>query len=271
MALREYFGSKTKGRERITICLVLPVVLLLVTAAIYFLLREAKQPQRDSPSTDQVVVPVSSGPPLEPDVLLQKLGEAEGLEKRGAFEEAEAAFAAITKSNRENDRGWGGLGRCQLAGKKYREAAAALDQACRLNVVNAGHFAARGNACRALNDLKHAIRDFRDALSLAPGNAITANAILFVALEMNDSDLYERSMAKIRQENPAAEARWLMAAAAFEIRSGTGEGAVATFRRAAEILPEDQYRALAADRIFADKRSQDLIQKAAEPVPPVSP
>jgi tetratricopeptide (TPR) repeat protein len=271
MAARDFFKSKTKGGERITIFLVLPLVSIVTIAGIYFLLREARQPMSESAPADQVVTPVSSGTPLEPDVLLQKLGEAEAMEKRGAFEESAAAFAAITKSNRENDRGWGGLGRCQLARQKYREAAAALDQACRLNVVEARHFAARGNARRALNDLKHAIRDFRDALSLEPTNALTANAILFVALEMNDNDLYERSVTKIRQENPGAEARWIMASAASEIRSGTNDGAVAIFRRAAEILPGAQYQTLAADRIFADKRSQDLIQKAAEPIPPASP
>ncbi|MCX6972096.1 MAG: hypothetical protein NTV93_18370 [Verrucomicrobia bacterium] len=251
--------------------MVLPLVSIVTLAGVYFLIHEAKHPPRESAPADQIVTPVASEPPLEPDVLLQKLGEAEALEKDGAFEEAEAAFASITKSNRENDRGWGGLGRCQLARQKYREAAAALDQACRLNVVQARHFVARGHARRALNDLKHAIRDFRDALSLEPANALTANSILFVALEMNDTDLYERSVAKIRQENPGAEARWIMATAASEIRSGTNDGAVAIFRRAAEILPGDQYQTLAADRIFADKRSRDLIQKAAEPVPQASP
>ena len=271
MAVKDFFKSKTKGGERLTIFVVLPLVSIVTLAGIYFLLHEAKKPPRESSPADQIVTPVASEPPLEPDVLLRKLGEAEALEKRGAFEEAEAAFFAITKSNRENDRSWGGLGRCQLARQQYREAAAALDQACRLNVVSARHFAARGNARRALNDLKHAIRDFRDALSLEPANALTANSILFVALEMNDTDLYERSMAKIRQENPGAEARWIMASAASEIQSGTNDGAVATFRRAAEVLPGDQYQALAADRIFADKRSQALIQKAAEPVPQASP
>ena len=251
--------------------MVLPLVSILTLAGIYFLLHESKQPLRESVPVDQVIVPVSSEPPLEPDVLLQTLGEAEALEKQGSFEEAEAAFATITKSNRENDRAWGGLGRCQFAGKKYREAVAALDQACRLNVVQARHFAARGASRRALNDLKHAIRDFRDALSLAPADVLTSNTVLFVALEMNDADLFERTLAKMRQENPGAEARWIMAAAVSEIRTGTNAGAVTAFKNAAKILPADQFQALVADRIFSDKRSQDLIQKASEADPTPSP
>lgn len=144
MPALDFFRSKTKGRERITVFLVLPLVSILTLAFICFLLHEANPPQRESSPADQIVVPVSSGAPLEPDVLLQKLGEAEALEKPGALEQAEAAFATISKSNRENDRGWGGLGRCLLAGNIYREAVAALDQACRLNVVQARHFASQG-------------------------------------------------------------------------------------------------------------------------------
>jgi tetratricopeptide (TPR) repeat protein len=271
MAAPGFFKSKTKGGERITLFVVLPLVSVVTLAIIYFLLREANQPRRESAPPDQVVMTVSSEARLEPDVLLQKLVEAEDLEKQGAWEEARAAFATITNSNRENDRGWGGLGRCLLAEQKYREAAAALDHACRLNVVQPRHFAARGAARRALNDLKRAIRDFRDALSLDPGNALTANAVLFVTLEMNDADLFERTMSKLRQANPGGQARWIMAVAASEMRNGTNESAVAAFKNASEILPPDQYQALAGDRIFSDKRSQDLIHKASEPDPPASP
>jgi len=119
-----------------------------------------------------------------------------------------------------------------------------------------------------MNDLKHAIRDYRDALTLAPRNAQTSNTVLFVALEIGDVDLFERTLAKIRQANPGAEADWILALAASEIRTGTNDAAVALFKKAAEILPGAQYQALISDRIFADKRSQDLIQAAARNVSP---
>lgn len=269
MAIQDFFGSKTKRDERIILFLVLPLLAAITLACVYLLLHESKKAAREASSPDLSPVRSAEGQPrLEPAVLLQKLEEAENLENRGDFAGAKSIFASITGTNPESDRGWGGYGRSLLADKKYREAAAALDQACRLNVVQASHFAARGAALRAMNDLKHAIRDYRDALTLAPRNAQTSNTVLFVALEIGDVDLFERTLAKIRQANPGAEADWILALAASEIRTGTNDAAVALFKKAAEILPGAQYQALISDRIFADKRSQDLIQAAARNVSP---
>ena len=280
MALQTFYGSKTKGGERITIFVELPLVSALTLACIWVLVREANKPApREAVPTS--LIPVSHAaaqPALEPAALLQKLAEAEALEKRGAFSAAEPAFAAVTLSNPESDRGWGGLGRSHLAAKKYREAAAALDQACRLNFMEARHFAARGDARRAMDDLKGAIRDYRDALSLNPGNVRTSNILLFIALETKvkrgdayDTGLFDRDLEKVRQPNPGAEGGWVMALAVSEIRAGNTNEAAELLKKASQILPQEQYQALLSDRIFADKRSQDLIRKATEPATPVSP
>ena len=269
MTLRTFFGCKMKGGERVLLFLVLPVVAALTAAVIYFLVHEAKKVPRDAESASSGPVrPTEVRSRLEPQVLLQKLQEAEGLEKLGDFAAAEPAFLAITGTNPESDRGWGGLGRTLVAGKKYREASSALDMACRLTVVEPRHFAARGAARRAMNDLKHAIRDYRDALSLDPGNIQTSNILLFVALEIGTADLFEQTLAKVRQDNPGAEARWLMAVAVSEMRSGNSDAAVEILNKAPEILSPEQYRTLLSDRIFADKRSQDLIGKLGKTVSP---
>jgi len=273
MPLKKSFGSKTKRDDRITLFVVLPLVSALTLACIWFLFHEASMPAPNEavPASPLPVPQTKAQPALEPAALLKKLAEAEALENGRAFGTAESAFAAITISNPESDRGWGGLGRSLLAGKKYREAAAALDQACRLNLLEAKHFAARGAARRAMNDLKHAIRDYRDALSLDPGNILTSNELLFVAIETNDTNLFERTMENVRRSNPGAESRWIMSLAVSEMRSGNSKEAVEILKKASGRLPPDQYQALLADRIFADKRSQDLIRKAAEPAPTVSP
>lgn len=249
--------------------LVLPLAAAVTAAVTFFLVHEAKKaPREPVASAPAAARPSSAHPPLEPAVLLQKLAGAEDLESRGDAAGAEAAFAAITETNPESDRGWGGYGRALLAERKFREAVAALDRACRLNVVQPRHFAARGAALRELNDLKHAIRDYRDAFALDQRNVRLSNAVLFIALEIGDADLFERARDKIRQDNPGAEARWIMALAASEIRTGTNETATAVFKRAIEVLPAADYQALAADRIFADKRSRNLIQAASETAPP---
>jgi tetratricopeptide (TPR) repeat protein len=269
MALRTFFGCRIKGGERVLLFLVLPVVAVVTAGVIYFLVHEAKEVPREAESAiSGPVRPTEVRPRLEPQVLLQKLKEAEGLEKLGDFAAAEPAFAAITETNPESDRAWGGLGRTLVAGKKYQEASAALDQACRLNLVEPRHFAARGAARRAMNDLKHAIRDYRDALSLDPKNIENSNILLFVALEIGTADLFERTLAKVRQDNPGAEARWVMAVAVSEMRAGNSDAAVEILNKAPEILSPDQYRTLLSDRIFTDKRSQDVIAKLGKTVSP---
>jgi len=271
MAIRKFFGSKIKGGERITLFLVLPVLSILTIVSIWLLVRETTNtpPPREAVPTNLTSMSHRTAEAaLEPAVLLKKLGEAEALERQESIDAAGAAFAAITMSNPESDRAWGGLGRTLIASKKYRDATAALDQACRLNLVGARHFAARGAARREMNDLKHAIRDYRDALSLEPGNAVTSNSLLFVALEMGGSALFDRDLSRIQQENPGAEARWIMASAVMEMRSGNSKEAVDILNKASKTLPRDQYRTLLSDRIFADKHSQDLIRTLDNGVSP---
>lgn len=261
MPLQDMFGTKTKRGERITVLVILPLLSIATLACTWILVREAtKPPPRDAVPAIQFPLPhTTAQTALEPPVLLRKLAEAEELEAHGSFEAAEAAFAAITMTNPESDRGWGGLGRTMIAGKKYREAVAALDQAIRQNLLSARHFAARGAARRELNDLKHAIRDYRDAWSLDPGNVLASNALLFVALEMRDPNLFDRTLEKIREPNPGFEAGWVMALAVSEMRAGNSQEAVEILKKASKILPPAQYQELLSDRIFADKRSQDLI------------
>ena len=275
MLMENFFGSKTKRGERITVFLILPLLTIATLACTWILVREAtKPPPREAAPAIQFPRPdTATQPALEPAVLLRKLAEAEALEKEGASDAAEAAFAAITMTNPESDRGWGGLGRAMIVHKKYREAVAALDQAIRLNLISARHFAARGAARRELNDLKHAIRDYRDALTLEPGNILTSNTLLFVALEMrdtktSDTNLFDRTLEKVRQPNPGSEAAWMMALAVSEMRAGNTQDAVDILKKASQTLSGDQYKELISDRIFADKRGQDLIAAAGRAVAP---
>lgn len=264
MSMREFFGSKTKGQERVFLFLILPPLSILVLVGTLFLLRSSMSQPPEKVASSESASPVSARPLLEPGALLERLEAAEALEKGGKIAEAEAIFSELTASNPESDRAWGGLGRTLLAEKKYRESASALEFACRLNVVEPRHFAARGAARRQLNDLKRAIRDYRDALGLQPDNVIFANTVLFIALELNDTGLLERSIAKFRRENPAAESQWILGQAASEMRFGTSASARPLFKRAQEILSPDLYQTLITDRIFADKRTQDVISSLKE-------
>ena len=119
-----------------------------------------------------------------------------------------------------------------------------------------------------MNDLKHAIRDFRDALSLDPSNVQTSNTILFLVLEIGDASLFDRTLVKIRQADPETETKWILALAASQMRTGTNEEALALLKKAREILPPAQYQKLLADRIFSGERSQNLIQTANQGVSP---
>lgn len=267
---RTIFGSKRKkGAERLIVLLVLPLLSILTIAIVFLLLHEGKKVPHETVSAENPTQrPTEPQPSLEPAALLQKLAEAEALEEHGDFAAAETAFAELTISNQESDRAWGGLGRSLLATKQYQQAVLALDHACRLNVVEARHFAARGDARRAMNDLKHAIRDFRDALSLDPSNVQTSNTILFLVLEIGDASLFDRTLVKIRQADPETETKWILALAASQMRTGTNEEALALLKKAREILPPAQYQKLLADRIFSGERSQNLIQTANQGVSP---
>ncbi len=206
--------------------------------------------------------------PLEPGVLIQKLEAAEALEKKGDFDQAEEVFTSITKTNPENDRAWGGLGRSFIATGRYQEAVNALDRACRLQVIDARNFAARGTARRALNDLKGAFRDFSDAQRLNPGDVRSSIELLFLAVELEDYGLFDRTMIKLRASAPASQTAWIVAEAAKAMRTGDNHDARLLLKKASEILPPEQYEAFLSDRIFADKRSKDLIATLGSVVSP---
>lgn len=260
MDLRDFFGCKVMGRERIFLFLILPPLLLLTAAIIYSLFRsENAHSRRESGNSDQTPASRVSRNLLEPRVLIQMLEDAEVLEKANHFPEAASAFRAITETNPESDRAWGGLGRSSLAMKKYQDAESALDRACQINVIEVKHFLARGAARRALNSLRAAFMDFSDAQRLNPENTLISNTLLFTAVELGDSDLFDRTMEKIRQTSPDSQAASIFGQAAREMRRGNSEDAGLLLKRASEIFPPEQYRLFLSDRIFSDKHSQDLL------------
>lgn len=260
MGLRDFFGCKVMGRERIFLFLILPPLLLLTAAVIFSLFRnETPQHHGEFGNPAPSFVSSKSKVMLEPDVLIDRLENAETLEKEGNFAKAAPLFQTITDTNPESDRAWGGLGRALLAMQKYREAEAALDRACRINVIEAKHLAARGAARRAMNSLKNAFWDFSDAQRLNPADIQISNTLLFVAIELGDYGLYDRTVEKIRQTSPDSQAKTIFGAAAREMRTGTSNDAGLLLKKASELFPQEQYRAFLSDRIFTDKRSKEFL------------
>ncbi len=249
------------GKERIFLFLVFPSLLLPTAVGIFFLFRNNVAP----PSTPSLPVLQSSQsqpskPPLDPVLLIQRLECAESLEQEGHFDEAAILFAAITDSNPENDRAWGGLGRALFAQKDPAGALAALSQACRLNVTGEKHFAARGFVRRTMNDLKGAFQDLNDAFRLRPHDERVSHELLFTTIEMGDHVLFERTLAKVRTLQNS-QAGWILAAAAMEMKSGDAGNVTALLKQASEILSPEQYNAFLSDRIFSDQRSRDFIAR----------
>lgn len=253
MAKAIFSGSKLRRKERVYLFFILPSLLLLTLCGIVFLFRADLVNDPHSSENSGGIPSVKAGlPPLDPMILLRRLEEGDALERKQCFEEAAAAFSAITKSNPENDRAWGGLGKALLAWKNYRQAAEALDHACCLNVIEPRYFGDRGIARRAMKDLKGAFRDFYDAWRLKPGDLHNSNNLLFVALEMSDYELFDRTMAKVRTVNSDSRVGWIAAAAAKEMRLGNTELGNQLLKTASELLSPQDYNTLLSDRIFAD-------------------
>lgn len=245
------------GRERIFLFLVFPSLLLPTAAGIFFLLRNEVAPSPSLPVPQSSPSSLSK-PPLDPVSLIHRLERAESLEQKGHFDEAAVLFSAITTSNPENDRAWGGLGRSLLAQKDFSGALEALNRACRLNVTEGRHFAARGFLRRTTNDLKGAFQDLSDAFRLQPHNERVSHELLFTTIEMGNYVLFERTLAKVRTLQNS-QTGWIMATAAMEMKSGDAANVTALLKQASEILSPEQYSAFLADRIFSDKRSRDFI------------
>lgn len=266
--LRGFFGDRVFGKERIFLFLVLPPLLLGTTALIYAQLKPCVQ--LASRSAEFEPAATVRTPALIPVDLMRSLDQAEAMEKQAtasaspeAIESACMAFEKIAASNPENDRAWGGLGRCLNAQQKYAEALRALDRACRLNIVEARHFGARGTARRAQGNLRGALADYGDSLRLKPGSPMVSNLILLLSLQMGDEGLYSQklnSIAKSLTEPP--DATWAIAAVASEMRAGNFERAATLLKQAEAIMPEDQIQSLLKDPVFSDRRGQDFLDKA---------
>jgi len=266
--LRGFFGDRVFGKERIFLFLVLPP-LLLGTAALIYAQLKPRMPSAARPAQFEPAAAVRT-PALIPVDLMRSLDEAEAMEKQSmasgspeAIQSACAAFEKIAASNPESDRAWGGLGRCLNAQQKYAEALHALDHACRLNIVEARHFGARGTARRAQGNLRGALADYGDSLRLKSGDPMISNLILLLSLQMGDEGLYSQKLntiAKSLTEPP--DATWAIAAVASEMRAGNFELAAALLKQAEGIMPEDQIRSLLKDPVFSDRRGQDFLDKA---------
>lgn len=264
-----FYGCKVRGSERIFLTFVVTPLVALTAAGIFHLFRNDPVQRNDmADNASQAPGSREMRLPLDPSVLIRKVEEAEALEKTGDFEKSQAAFVAITGTNPENDRAWGGLGRSLLAMGRYQEAAAALDRACHLQVIEARHFAARGAARRAMNDLKGSFQDLNDAQRLNPRDVRSSITLLFIAIELEDYDLFDRTMVRLRATSPASQSGWIVAEAAKEMRIGENHDARLLLQKASETLPPEEYESFLADRIFANKRCKDLI---ASLEPGVSP
>lgn len=263
--LRGFFGDKVFGNERIFLFLVLPPLLLATIGLVYLQVKPLSRPAVRATEIELAVR--VRAPALPPAELRRNLDEAEAMEKQAetgpeAVKSACAAFEKITASNPESDRAWGGLGRCLNAQRKYAEALHALDHACRLNIVEARHFSARGTARRALGNLRGALADYGDSLRLKPGEPMVCNLILLLALQMGDGGLYSQKLngiAKSLTEPP--DATWVIAAVASEMRAGNFELAAALLKQAEGIIPENQIRTLLKDPVFSDRRGRDFLDK----------
>ncbi|TSA33412.1 MAG: hypothetical protein D4R65_07910 [Verrucomicrobiaceae bacterium] len=265
--LRGFFGDRVFGKERIFLFLVFPPLLLATIGLIYVQVKPPARPAQRS--TEPQAVPVVRTPALTPVDLMRSLDEAEAMEKQAvasgsqeAIQSACTAFEKIAASNPESDRAWGGLGRCLNAQQKYPEALHALDHACRLNIVEARHFGARGTARRAQGDFRGALADYGDSLRLKSGDPMVSNLILLLALQMGDEGLYSQKLNGIaRSLSKAPDATWAIAAVASEMRAGNFELAAALLRQAGGIMPEALIQSLLKDPVFSDRRGQDFLEK----------
>jgi len=256
------------GQERVFLFLIFPALMVALMVGLYFLLaREMMAAPADLSPALGGNRHQSHAPPLDPLELVRELEAAGALERSASTgstpsgaEQAATIYEKILQRNPESDRAWGGLGRCLNAKRDFRGALRALDQACRLSVVEAGYFSARAESRRALGDLRGAVTDFSDSLRLRPGDVIVTNTILMVAVEAEDLLLYERKMGDIAKSRDAhADATWVMGAAAREMRSGNFEGARTFVRQARESLAPEQLKALLNDPVFWDRRGKEFL------------
>ena len=262
--LRDFFGNKAVGGERVFLFLILPLLLLGTLGLIYgVLIDEDVAPVASSAGDAKVVV--GKLPPLEPRELIRELESAEAQEKNagpGGWEALSARYQKLTGSNPENDRTWGGYGRCLLELGRADEALHALDHACLLNVVEARHFSARAAARRALGDQRGALADLSDSLRLRPGDSLVTNRLLFVALEVGGGGLFESKMSQINKARGSEpEATWVVGAVAREVTSGNFDAAIALMEQARLLLPEPHVQALLKDPIFGDRRGQEFLAR----------
>lgn len=263
--MNKFFRSKVKGRERIFLFIVLPLLLLLTAVCVYVV--AFSKPQQSTGETAAIVAPVESKhlPPLEAAVLIENLKTAHSLEESGELARAEQAFLAITETNPENDRALGGLGRTRVALGSFKEAIPPLDRACRLDINGAGYYASRGIAKRGLKDLKGAYQDLNDAVRLDPRNVLTANRLLFVIIEREDYPQYERTLEKIKGAGHTSSTNhWILPSAYKEFLIGDVKQGKSLLREAKEALPPEQYQTLVKDPVFASKRGKEFLETLNE-------
>lgn len=269
-ALREFFSNTVVGAERIFLFLILPPLLVIVAAIIYFVAKPENHPPVAIPAAAPPV-PAASAPPFEPAELLRHLAAAEKLEAEAraantGWPAAAAAFETLAARHPENDRIWGGLGRCWLAMERYPEAKSALDRAVAKNVVEWRHVAARATVRRALGDHRGAVVDYSDALRLNPNDPFLANAMLLAALATEDNALFENKLAKL-MVNGNLGAGSLVGAAAREMQQGDFQSGRRYIQQARDLIPAPILDSLLADPVFNDKRGKNFLEIALAPAP----
>ncbi|MDX2081746.1 MAG: hypothetical protein SFU53_13260 [Terrimicrobiaceae bacterium] len=270
MAIRRQLGDFFKrgavGWERVFLFLILPPLVLVTAGVVYFVTRPEPAVPPPSP-TPTAKLPTTKLPPFEPAELLRHLEEAEALERQAqqdgeGWAASASAFEILVTRHPENDRAWGGLGRSWNALGRHEEAMAALDRAVARNILEWRHFAARGDARRALGDARGAVIDYADALRLRPGNHLLSNAMLLTALDSGDQVLFETRLGRLSNGSGEPAAGWVVGVAAREMRNGDFQAGRTLIEKARELLAPADLEVLLEDPVFSDRRGQEFLNIA---------
>lgn len=270
MSFFQYFADPRWRRERLFLCVVLPLVIVLLAGIVVaFVEKERRfaESLKAAEALEQVTPPIAPAVvPAEPVVSVSYLDKGVAAREAGDLASARVFLQEALEEPGSKEGIYYQLGLLELEAGEAEAAARNFSVSLGLEPRQPLAYLGRSEALRRLDRTTEALSDLHAAQTLEPANPLIANKLLLVRLEAGQKDAVQRDLqSAIDLDTRALEPSWLGGAAGFSAQNGDVSQAVEFLEKLRPRVPSATFQAIVTDRVFDPVRSHEAFARLSPP------
>ena len=270
MSFPHYFADPRWRRERLFLCVVLPlVVFLLVGIVVAFVDKE----RRFAESLKAAQALEQAAQPIPPAATQTPRPKETSYESKGAAALAagDLVSARVLLQEALVEPGsktgvYHKLGLLELEAGHAEAAVRNFSVSLGLEARQPLAYLGRSEALRRLNRTTEALSDLHAAQTLEPANPVFSNKLLLARLEAGEKEAVQRDLQTARDlDTRALEPSWLGGAAGLAVQNGRVDEAAEILLRLRPRVSPQTFQLILSDRVFDQARTHQAFSPFSPP------